>query len=97
MSLVVSGYLAWLWVTYRLVRDNGWTLGKRSMGIRVVRPDGDTITVSRSFFLRNLLPNLIGTIPIVGGFFVLLDHLFIFGKAQRCIHDYFADSMVVRA
>lgn len=94
-ALVAVGYLAWIWVTYRLVRENGWTLGKRSVGIRVVRPDGEKISVSRSFFLRNVLPNAIANVPLVGPFFGLLDHLFIFGKSQRCIHDYFADSLVV--
>ena len=96
-AAVGIGYLIWLLITYRLVKENGWTIGKRALNIRVQRTDGTPIGIGRIFWLRNVIPNALGGIPMVGPLFTLVDHLFIFGGSQRCVHDYLADTMVVRA
>jgi len=80
-----------------LLGKSGQTLGKKALGIRIVRTDGTMASLGRLLVLRIGLTNLLGFIPILGNFFGLLDSLFIFGEERRCVHDYFADTMVVVA
>ncbi len=80
-----------------LVRRNGQTIGKKLFNIRIVRSDGSPVTVSRVFFLRFLVSHALGWVPFVGGLYALTDTLFIFGDSRRCVHDYIADTIVVRA
>jgi uncharacterized RDD family membrane protein YckC len=84
-------------ITAVLIHRHGQTIGKKWLGIKEVRKDGSRVTLARVFFLRYLLNTLFALIPIVGGFYGLIDVLLIFGKARRCGHDYLADTIVVRA
>jgi uncharacterized RDD family membrane protein YckC len=93
-SLIVMCLLA---VTAVLVHRNGQTIGKKALKIKIVRKDGSRATLGRIFSLRYLVSTLITMIPAVGGLYGLVDILFIFGKPQRCIHDYIADTIVVKA
>ena len=93
-SLIV---ICLLTVTAVLVHRNGQTIGKKAMKIKIVRKDGSRATLGRIFSLRYLVSTLITMIPVVGGLYGLVDILFIFGKPQRCIHDYIADTIVVKA
>jgi uncharacterized RDD family membrane protein YckC len=80
-----------------LLYRNGQTIGKRMMGVRIVRTDGSRASLKRIVFLRGVLPGLMGIIPFVGRFAGLIDALFIFRSDKRCIHDLFADTIVVDA
>lgn len=86
--LVINGMLA-----YR----NGQSVAKKWLGIKDVRSDGSRASFARIFWLRNVLNMCFSFIPLVGGLYGLIDALFIFGPAKRCIHDYIADTIVVRA
>jgi len=82
-----------LWMLSR----GGWTIGKRLVGIRVVRTDGSKASIGRLLGLR-MIPLAIGlVIPILGWFALLVDALFIFGASQRCAHDLMAGTIVVAA
>ena len=89
---IVAG-LAWTVITIILVMRYGQTIGKRALGIRVVRSDGSQATLGRIFWLRNVVNGLLGLIPAYG----IVDHLFIFGESHQCLHDKIADTIVVRA
>ena len=89
--------LAWAIATILLVQRNGQTIGKKFIGIKVVRKNGERAGLGRIFALRNLLPFIIALIPLLGFVFILVDHLFIFGAEKRCLHDMMADTIVVRA
>ncbi len=92
-----------------LLAGNGWTLGKKICSIRIVRTDGRRAGLGRIFWLRMVLPGFIGFLlnlpPLIiggapenlGSVFALVDALFIFGATRRCLHDYMADTIVVRA
>ena len=84
-------------VTAVLVHRNGQTIGKKCLGIKIVRTDGSRATLARIFWLRYFVTTLLSLVPALGSLYVLVDILFIFGKPQRCIHDYIADTIVVKA
>ncbi len=94
-SIVLTGILFVVNLTF--LAQNGWTIGKRIVGIRIVRSSAAKAGVVRLIFLRGMIPSLIGMIPLVGPIFSLIDVLFIFGESRRCVHDYIADTIVVEA
>lgn len=92
-SLGIVGFIAWCWLTIKYVRSNGQTIGKKILGIKVVRTDGSPISLGRIFWLRNVVNGLISIIPLYG----IIDALFIFGESRQCVHDKIADTFVVKA
>lgn len=90
-------FLAYLLFQLKLLAENGWTLGKKICGIKIIRSNGEEAAVGRIFGLRIVLPGLLGIIPIVGFVFGLVDALFIFSDRNRTLHDRFADTLVVVA
>ncbi|HTU68628.1 MAG TPA: RDD family protein [Steroidobacteraceae bacterium] len=91
--LVLVGLAVWLYFTIIYVARNGQTIAKKLLGIKVVRSDGSKASLGRIFWLRNVVNAIIGIIP----FYVLIDHLVIFGDARQCVHDKIADTIVVVA
>jgi uncharacterized RDD family membrane protein YckC len=87
-----------LWgLTLYWVHKYGQTIGKRWVGIKVVRKDGSRAGLGRIFWLRNVVNTLFTLIPFVGRFYALVDALFIFGGEKQCLHDKIADTIVVKA
>ena len=72
----------------------GQSVGKRMLGIKVVRLNGQPIELWRLILLRNIALQVIAQ---ACGAIGLVDALMIFGDQQRCLHDYLADSIVVDA
>ncbi len=72
----------------------GQSIGKRSVGIRVVVHDGQPAELWRIILLRNAVPSIASAFcrPLT-----LIDVLFIFGAEHRCLHDYLAGTRVVKA
>ena len=80
------------------VAQNGQTVGKKLCGIKIVRTNGSPAGFWRIFGLRYLISALIPMLlPVIGAVYFLVDSCVIFGGARRCIHDYIADTIVVRA
>jgi len=100
---IIAGLLAGLWslaivvVQIYHLATRSQTVGKRIVKVRIMRTDGSRATLGRTLGLRYIVPGLIGAIPFVGGFFSLVDVLFIFREDRRCIHDMIADTFVVQA
>lgn len=97
LVVFMLGFLAFVVVQVVLLHRHGQTLGKRLVGIRIVRADGSRAGLGRLLGLRSFVPGLIGAIPLVGPLFGLADPLFIFGQEKRCLHDLIADTIVVDA
>ncbi len=91
---IVGGINLWMMRRYRA------TIGKRVLKIRMVRADGSEAGIARLVFLRGLpqwiLSGLGNYVPFVG-LLSLIDVLFVFGNRRRCVHDYIADTIVVKA
>lgn len=80
-----------------LLQREGQTIAKRWLKLRIVRSDGQRADLGRIFALRMLMPGLIGAVPCIGSLFAIANALAIFGEQRRCIHDLFADTIVVDA
>ena len=89
----LAGLGTWIVFTVKYVNENGQSIAKRMLGIKVVRTDGSPITLGRIFWMRNFLNTVLGIIPFYG----IVDALFIFGEARQCLHDKLADTIVVLA
>ena len=96
--LIVAGVLlliALLVVQLVFMTTRGQSLGKMMCGIRVVDERGQVPGFAKMVMLREVLPNIIGALPMVGGIFGLVDACFIFRDDRRCIHDLMASTYVV--
>jgi uncharacterized RDD family membrane protein YckC len=91
LSLV--GFIAWIWLTILFVSRNGQSIGKKMLGIKVVRSDGSRASLGRIFWLRNAVNTVLAFVPLYG----LVDILLIFGEARQCVHDKIADTIVIKA
>lgn len=76
-----------------LLSTRGQTLGKKWMGVKIVKMDGSPPGFVHAFLLRAIVNGLIGIVP----FYSLVDILFIFREDRRCIHDLIASTKVVKA
>lgn len=93
----LPGLVIFAAITIWLVLKNGQTIGKKLVGIKVVRTDGSRAGLGRLFWLRNVVINAIGFIRIVGGLVALIDILLIFRQSRKCLHDQIADTIVIKA
>ena len=97
MTLVLAGIvltLAVIVVNIVLLASNGQSIGKRLLGIRIVRMDGSPAGFGRIFFLRFFLVHVImGSVAF--GLVPLVDTLMIFRDNRRTLHDEIADTHVV--
>ena len=91
------GMVILMGLTIYYVHRNGQTIGKKLLGIKVVRTDGSRAGLGRIFWMRNVVNMLPAIIPFVGGLYGLADPLFIFSDSRRCLHDRIADTIVIKA
>jgi uncharacterized RDD family membrane protein YckC len=80
-----------------LLATQGQTIGKKLLGLRIVRSNGERVDIGRLLGLRYFLGWVITMIPFIGAVFVLVDALLIFRDSRKCLHDNIADTMVVKA
>ncbi len=86
--LVINGYL---------LAQNGQTVGKLVLGIKMVRSNREKIGFGRIIGLRCLPVWIVTSIPLIGGLIGLVDALLVFREENNCLHDDIADTRVVRA
>jgi uncharacterized RDD family membrane protein YckC len=90
------GLFVFALINGKLLVNNGQTIGKRTLGIKIVDIDGNLPTVMQHLFKRYAMFLIPGQIPVVGGTISIINILFIFGKKKRCIHDLIANTKVVK-
>jgi uncharacterized RDD family membrane protein YckC len=88
LFLLIQGYL---------LATTGQTIGKKLLGLRIVRSSGERGDAGRVIGLRYVLIWVITAIPVVGWIFGLVDALMIFRDSRKCLHDNIADTIVVKA
>jgi uncharacterized RDD family membrane protein YckC len=76
---------------------HGQTVGKRLLGIRIVRVQDDANPgFVHAVLLRSVVPIIIRAIPMFGLGFWLVDVGCIFRTDKRCLHDLIAGTKVVQ-
>ncbi len=110
--LVLAGILGIFVAQVYLLVTRAQTLGKKAMGIYIMRTDGriphigwllvrefaiPAIALFLQFFgTRDRSPS--GQVLItLGSLVYLVDVIFIFGPTRRCLHDYLAGTHIVKA
>jgi uncharacterized RDD family membrane protein YckC len=93
----VLGALAVLAIDLILLARNGQTIGKKLLGIKVVRVDESPVSLSRVFLLRYVFNTFLTLIPVAGPLYSLVDSLMIFSESRRTVHDRIADTIVIKA
>ena len=82
---------------FRSLHAFGGTLGKKLLGLRIVRTDGSRAGFVRLFFGRAGVAVVPAFVPLLGSLWALVDMLVIFRESRQCLHDQIADTMVVTA
>jgi len=95
--LVVIGIVMYLILHSYFLVKNAQTIGKKIVGIKIVRVNGINASFSRIMLARVLPIQLVANIPVVGPLLSLVDVLLIFRSDQRCLHDLIANTMVVHS
>lgn len=96
--LAVTGVLLLFLYNCVLLYREGQTVAKRIFRIRIVRPDGSRASFLRILLLRNLLQWILQALPLgIGLVYWLVDSLYIVRDERRCLHDYMAGTIVVKA
>ncbi|MBL0211510.1 MAG: RDD family protein [Holophagaceae bacterium] len=108
----VLGWLGILGAQIWLLVTRAQTIGKKGMGIYIMRTDGGIPHIGWLLVREFAIPALAGLLQYMGsvnhdaaGLFFslvasllwLIDVLFIFGRTRRCLHDYIAGTHVVKA
>ena len=88
MFILINGFL---------LAKHGQTIGKKLLGLRIVRSDGSPASLARLAGLRYGVGFVITAVPMVGVMYGLVDALFIFRASHKCLHDNIADTIVIKA
>jgi uncharacterized RDD family membrane protein YckC len=98
ITLIGIGMLALVIVQFYMLTTRGQTLGKKIVGVKIVRfADSSKPGFVHACLLRAIVPSLIANIPLLGLIFSIVDVCFIFGEERRCLHDLIAGTKVVKA
>jgi uncharacterized RDD family membrane protein YckC len=96
LAIVAVSLAAFLLVQGYFLATDSQTIGKKLLGMKIVRTDGSRADFAR-IVLRRVVPvYAVQALPAVGMFLPLLDVLFIFRSSKKCLHDDIADTIVIR-
>ncbi|HVK55926.1 MAG TPA: RDD family protein [Burkholderiales bacterium] len=97
VAMLLGGFVLFLVVNGYLLHKNGQTIGKRLLGIKIVRTDGEAADLPRILLFRYGPGILANVIPFINLLYPLVDSLLIFRESRKCLHDNIADTIVVKA
>lgn len=89
VAIITLAFAVLLWISYfvGLLAAGGQTVGKRIMGLRVVRTDGSRLTGRRSF--RRFVGYALA-LPLFWGYLIVL-----LDNRRQAFQDHFADTFVI--
>jgi len=97
IALMVIGFIAMAITQWIYLIRHGQSLGKKMLGIRIVKVSDESIPgFSKIVLLRTFAPALLTGIPVVGPILFLVDVLLIFRDDRRCVHDLIAETKVIK-
>ena len=92
MMAAVSIFLA---LNYRLLRDEGQTIGKRIMNLRIVGNQNERMDVNELLLKRYAPVWAICMVPFIGGLLAIANVCCIFRDSRACGHDEIAGTRVI--
>jgi uncharacterized RDD family membrane protein YckC len=95
-AMLFASIIIFFAINYKLLRDNGQTIGKKAVGTKIVGINDEKAQINDHILKRYLTYFIPGQIPIIGSIFSLINLLFIFGAEKRCIHDLAGKTKVVK-
>lgn len=93
---VAIGVVIFLLLNGYLLATRGQTIGKILLKIRITRPSGEAVSITR-LALRYGAGFAAALVMVVVWVYSLIDCLMIFRESRRCLHDVIADTIVVKA
>lgn len=96
-AIVGIAFLILMIINIVLLVKNGQTIGKKLLGIKIIRTDGSRAGFWRIALLRSFVIGLLGNIPFIGPIITFVNPLLIFRESQQCLHDQIADTNVIKA
>lgn len=97
IALIAIGFIAVALVQWVYLIRYGQSLGKKMLGIRIVKVSDESIPgFGKIVLLRTFVPALLTGIPYVGPLLFLVDVLLIFRDDRRCVHDLIAETKVIK-
>lgn len=96
-GLALANIVWYLIINWHFLSKNSQSVGKKVMGIKIVRTDGSKADVQRIVGLRLVPIWVVSMIPFVGSLVAIVDCLLIFRESRKCLHDNIADTIVVKA
>ena len=98
LGILLLGVLFCAAIQTWMLAVRGQTVGKRLLGIRIVRVQDDANPgFVHAVVLRSFIPILLRAIPVFGLGFWLVDVLCIFREDRRCLHDLIAGTKVMQS
>ncbi|MCC9631929.1 RDD family protein [Blastopirellula sp. JC732] len=95
---ILFGLGAYLILNAYLLEKNGQTIGKMVCKIKIVGYDDRQIRpLAHILGLRVFPMMLIEQIPVIGPIAGIINVLMIFNQEKRCLHDFIAGTIVVKA
>ena len=98
LALCVCFFVLQSWLYFAFSESSGWhaTLGKRLLGLCVADTSGQPVDFWRAS-LRFCAGRLLVHIPIIGGYYFLIDCLYVgLNSHKRAIHDLLSGCRVLR-
>ena len=92
---LVLSWLIFLAINVYLLQTQGQTIGKKLLGLRIVRTNGERASLMRLVGLRYLPFWILPLIPYLNWIGVI-NVLMIFRESRKCLHDDVADTIVVK-
>jgi uncharacterized RDD family membrane protein YckC len=97
LTSAAVGFALFVLVNGFLLVQQGQTVGKTLVKLRITRPDGSPVPAAHIIGLRYGSGYLLTAVPVVGWLYGLIDALMIFGQDRRCLHDRIAGTIVIKA
>ena len=98
MGAIALLLLALFGINCYYLYENGQTIGKKALGIKIVSDDGSPASFGKILGLRIFAMGFLESLPLGIGLIVsIVNVCMIFGQDRRCLHDVIAGTIVVTA
>ena len=90
LAVICFIVMGWLYEALMTSSRHGATLGKRALGLRIVRADGAQLSFGRATARHFLKAMITPLVPLAIGYLLAA-----FTQGKRALHDFMADTLVI--